>query len=117
MKTKLQISIERSGETTDNICRLIANHNEGLNLFTIQQISSVIRERKNAMPSLLRDLKVEFIESEGKINVYENGKDLTYTIQENEYFTLDMVDENDKEKQIAGQDALFLNPVHERNKK
>ena len=40
-------------------------------------------------------------------------KDLS--IQEGEYYTVDMIDPKNPYKSIAGEDALFLNPVYERN--
>ena len=107
-KTKLQINIERSGASTDRIVELIGKHNEGINLFFIKEVAAVVRDQQNRMPTSLKNLKIELIEDEGKLNVYENGKDLTYTIQENNYYTLAMIDEDDKGKEIAGQDALLL---------
>lgn len=115
MKTKLVIYLERSGITNYRITELIAKHNEGINLFLIKEVNSVVKGMKSEYSSSLKDLKLELIEDQGKLNVYENGKDLTYTIQENEYYTLAMVDNKNKIKVIAGQDALLLNPVYNLN--
>lgn len=111
-KTKLQIFIERSGASTDRIVELIGRHNEGINLFLIKEVYAIVREQQNRLPSSLKDLRVEFIEDEGRINVYENGKDLTYTIEENIYYELSDVDMDDMEKQIAHPDALFYPDNH-----
>lgn len=115
MKTKLVIYLERTGITNTKITDLVARHNEGLNLFLLREIMFVLKGLINEYPTSLKNIRLDFIEDQGKLNVYENGKDLTYTIQENEYYTLTMVDNKNKIKVIAGQDALLLNPVYNLN--
>ena len=106
MKTKLEIQLHRTGITICDISKIIAMHNEGINLFLIKEIVSVIKSLKKDCPAILKNLRLELIEDEGKLNVYENGNDITYTIQENEYYTL--VDNTNFDKHIAGEDALLL---------
>lgn len=36
--------------------------------------------------------------------------------EESEYYTMDMIDPNNHTKVIAGEDALFLNPIYNLNK-
>lgn len=45
----------------------------------------------------------------------EGQKDLS--VAKNEYYTMDKIDTKHFTKPIAGEDALFLNPVYELNKK
>ena len=43
--------------------------------------------------------------------------DLSVEKDEGEYYTTDMIDSKNPTKNIAGEDALLLNPVYELNKK
>ena len=107
MKTKLEIQLHRSGMTICDVAKLIAKHNEGLNIFFLKEISSIVKGFKNEYPTILKNLRIELIEYDKKLNVYENGNDITYTIQENEYYTL--VDNTNFDKHIALLIAPFRN--------
>ena len=104
-KTKLAVTFERVGDTNTNIAELVSAHNEGITLFFIKEVLAAIKMQQVKMPYVLKNLRLELIEDEGKLNVYENGKDLTYTVQENEYYTL-----NEEGEQVgtAGEDALLI---------
>lgn len=100
MKTKLEIFFYRTGITNTIMAKVISAHNEGLNLLLIQEVNAILKGLRTEYPSNLKDLKLEFIERDGKLNVYEDGKTITSTIQETEFYTL--VDAE------AGEDAIFL---------
>lgn len=111
MKTKLSIAFERPGITVGAIAKIAASHNAEISLLSLRDIIGAIKNSKSEYPHTLKDLMLELIKEEGKLNVYEDGKNLTYTVQENEYYTLEMA----KNGEQIGEDALFLNPVYERN--
>ena len=113
MKTKLSVAFERPGITVGAIAKIAASHNAEISLLSLKDIMGAIKNSKSEYPHTLKDLVLELIKEEGKLNVYEDGKNLTYTVQENEYYTIEGV--TDKDAHIAGEDALFLNPVYERN--
>ncbi|MEO7049541.1 MAG: hypothetical protein ABI091_29835 [Ferruginibacter sp.] len=129
MKTRLIADFSKSGDTTDYIKKIICTNNEGAEIFRIPDIISILKYRKSELPHGLRNMKVIANEKEGVLEVYEDGETLTCSIQENEYYTIEMVDDlmgEDFEptkknlkrlynKQIAGEDALLLNPIYDRN--
>ena len=131
MKTKLLADFQKSGETTDYIKRIVCTNNEGTETFRIPDINSILKFRKAEIPYLLKNIKVLMNEKEGILEVYEDGETLTCSIQETEHYTLEMIEElkgadfketksNLKklyETQIAGEDALLLNPIHNLNSK
>jgi hypothetical protein len=115
MKTRLTADFNKAGSTTYKMYKLICANNEGISTYRLGDIRSIIDSEKVDCPTTLENMKIMVNEKEGILEVYENGKDLTYSVQETEHYTLDMVDENNLSKQIAGEDALLLNPIFDRN--
>lgn len=107
MNTKLAISFERRGLINTDMATLISAHNEGFNKVTISEVIGVLRGERAKSPSSLADMKIEFNPKESRIDFYQDGKNLTFSITENEYYTLEDTDGKTLEEQIAGEDALL----------
>ena len=107
MKTKLFINLEKSGITNNRVTELVAKHNEGFNLFLIKEICAVVKGMKSEYPTALKNLKIEFIEEDDNMNVYEDGANINYSIQEHELYEL--VDEEEENN------SILLNPVYTLN--
>lgn len=113
-KTNLSIFFEEESITRLGLTELIRNHNNGISLKLLNDIISFLNDLKNKVfPLSLKNMRIELIESEGRINVFENGEKLSYSIQEMEYYTLADTIGVSKSKKIAGPDALMLeeNPI------
>jgi hypothetical protein len=129
MKTRLIADFSKSGETTDYIKKIVCTNNEGAEVFRIPDIVSILKYRKSELPHGLRNMKVIANDKEGVLEVYEDGENITCSIQETEHYTLEMIDDlkgadfvptakNLKKlysTHIAGEDALLLNPIFDRN--
>lgn len=115
MKTKLLGDFSKRGVTSYDAFKIICAHNEGVFSFSLPEIKAIIRGQIVNSASSLEKMKIMLNEKEGILEVYEDGENITYSIQENEYYTLDMVDEDNVDK--IGENALLLNPVYELNKK
>jgi len=102
MNTKLSISFERRGILNKDMTQLVSSHNEGFSKLTILEVMAFIKAQKPFSPSTLENMKLDFDEKENTIHFYENGKDLTLSITENQYYTLEMIEEG----QEVGADAL-----------
>ncbi|MEO5991887.1 MAG: hypothetical protein ABIP68_09655 [Ferruginibacter sp.] len=107
MNTKLAISFERRGIINADMATLISAHNEGFNKVTISELIGILRGKRVESPNTLEDMKIDFNPNESKVDFYQDGKNLTFSITENEYYTLEDTDGKALEEQIAGEDALL----------
>jgi hypothetical protein len=115
MKTRFIIDFHKSGITNNYSVALICNHNEGKSKLSLNEIYFLLKCERITNPKKLKKIKVILNEKYSTLEVYEDGVDLTYSIQENEYYLLKDTDSSDMDKQIAGEDALLLNPIFDRN--
>ena len=130
-KYRLLVDFNKDGHTTEWIKEIVCANNSESEFFRIPDINSILKFRKAKMENCLIKMKVLMNEKEGVLEVYEDGETLTCSIQETEHYTLEMVEDlkgadfketksNLKklyETQIAGEDALLLNPIHNLNSK
>jgi hypothetical protein len=115
MKTKLIADFAKNGETNNLMLKMICTHNEKGENFSLKELKAILKGKKAEMPSTLKKMKVVLNDKNDIMEVYEDGDSLTYSIQENEYYLLKDTDSSNLDKQIAGEDALLLNPIFDRN--
>lgn len=111
MKTKLSITFEQEGINNADMAVILSSHNGGKASVSLSDIKGFMLCRAARYPNLYPNLKVEE-SADSVIHVYEDGENLTFSIQENEYYTLEDVENGG----MVGEDALLLNPVYQRNK-
>ena len=130
-KYRLLVDFNKDGVTTEYIKKIVCANNSETELFRLPDIKSVLKFRKVELPNSLPKMKILMNVVVGILEVYEDGETLTCSIQETEHYTLEMIEElkgadfketksNLKklyETQIAGEDALLLNPIHNINSK
>lgn len=105
-KTKLLVDFCKSGLTTYTIYGLVCAHNEGTCSYTMKEIQAIIKGKIVDCKTSLKDMKLLLNDEQGILEVYEDGENLTYSVQENEIFEL--AEMNDE--------SLLLNPVFQLNK-
>lgn len=105
-KTKLLVDFCKSGLTTYTIYGLVCAHNEGTCSYTMKEIRAIIKGKIVDSSANLKDMKLLLNDEQGILEVYEDGENLTYSVQENEIFEL--AEMNDE--------SLLLNPVFQLNK-
>ena len=79
----------------------------------------------NAINHVMQIIKAEMLATgnpmvDGSIisnKILVGESDLSFEKDDGEYYTTDMIDSKNPTKNIAGEDALLLNPVYELNKK
>jgi len=86
------------------MAELVSAHNEGFNKLAITDVMSIIKGSRTVSPSTLENMKLEFDEKENTIHFYQDGTNITFSITENEYYTLAMIED----KQEIGDGALLL---------
>lgn len=79
----------------------------------INDVIGIIKEMTESDP---KKSNINAIELIGKILLGQQEMGLDMPPDSNEYYTIDKIDPKNPFKLIAGEDALFLNPVYNLNK-
>ena len=82
----------------------------------VKAINDVIGIIKTMTESDPKKSNINAIELIGKILLGQQEMSMEAPPDSNEYYTMDKIDVKSPFKAIAGQDALFLNPVYDLNK-